>query len=271
MKKTNVIILGLIALISLGITVNLLFGSDESNELAEEDVELASGTNQVDLDRQLDKKEIRNHDEDDTSDDKPTEKQASYREESDINESNFGSDLKGTNESNSNSNEDNSNVKPSSESMKETTRSDLQDSISSEKNISEPSENEQSVEEKVDEKIPDQDLTNEDYPEEAIAEIVSLIIDARSNDGNSYLGEVTYDQGDTALDALLKFASQKGVSVKLAEDNSGEIFEIDGHTNNEDGGQWILYIDGYRSVNKPSSNKIAPNTTVRYHYKMNTE
>lgn len=270
MKKTNVIILGLIALISFGIIVNLLFGSDESNELAEEDVELASGTNQVDLDRQLDKKEIRDDDEDDTSDDEPTEKQASYREESDINESNFGSDLKGTNESSNNSNEDNSDEKLSSESMKEIPKSNQEDSISSEDNISESSENDRSVEEHTDEENPEQDSTNEDYLEE-ITEIVSLIIDARSNGGDSYLGEVTYDQGDTALDALLKFASQKGVSVKIAEDNSGEILEIDGHTNNEDGGQWILYIDGYRSVNKPGSNKIAPNTTVRYHYKINAE
>ncbi len=271
MKKTNVIILGLIALISLGITVNLLFGSDESNELAEEDVELASGTNHVDLDRQLDKKEIRDHDEDDAMDDRTTEKQASHREESETEELDLGSDLKGTNESNSNSNEDNSNVKPSSESMKEIPRSNQEDSISSEENISESSENDRSVEEHKDEETPEQDSTNEGYPEEEITEIVSLIIDARSNGGDSYLGEVTYDQGDTALDALLKFASQKGVSVKLAEDNSGEILEIDGHTNNEDGGQWILYIDGYRSVNKPGSNKIAPNTTVRYHYKINAE
>lgn len=271
MKKTNVIILGLIALISFGIIVNLLFGSDESNELAEEDVELASGTNQVDLDRQLDKKEIRDDDEDDTSDDEPTEKQASHREVSDTDESDFGSDLKGTNESSNNSNEDNSDEKPSSESMKEIPKSNQEDSISSEDNISESSENDRSVEEHTDGENPEQDSTNEGYPEEEITEIVSLIIDARSNGGDSYLGEVTYDQGDTALDSLLKFASQKGVSVKIAEDNSGEILEIDGHTNNEDGGQWILYIDGYRSVNKLGSNKIAPNTTVRYHYKINAE
>lgn len=270
MKKTNVIILGLIALISLGITVNLLFGSDESNELAEEDVELASGTNQTDLDRQLDKKEKRNEDE--ALNDETTEKQETYREESEKGDSDLGSDLKGTNESNDNSNEKHSDIKPSNESMKENPKIEPEDSRTSEKNVSESSENEPSVEGQTDEEIPNQDSTNESDSEEPITEIVSLIIDARSNGGDSYIGEVAYDQGDTALDALLKFASQKGISVKLAEDNNGgDILEIDGHTNREDGGQWILYIDGYRAINKAGANKIAPNTTVRYHYKMNAE
>lgn len=99
--------------------------------------------------------------------------------------------------------------------------------------------------------------------------MVSLIIDARQDGGNSYLGEVEYEQGDTALAALLKFASKRGFSVELAEDNGGDILEIDGHTSSEDSGQWILYINGYHAVNNAGANKIAPDTTVRYHYVIN--
>lgn len=53
MKKTNVIILGLIVLISLGITANLLFGSNESNGQVDEDSSLVTEINESESDDEL--------------------------------------------------------------------------------------------------------------------------------------------------------------------------------------------------------------------------
>lgn len=108
-----------------------------------------------------------------------------------------------------------------------------------------------------------------DRSQDSQSELIAITIDARQDGGDQYLGETDYQVGDTALDILLRFTQDRGISVTLANDRSkGDIYEIDGHQSGENQGQWVLYINGQRTVHQAGANKIAPGSNLRYYYQI---
>lgn len=271
MKRINAVILGIITMISLGLILNVLFSDNEYLGQSRRRTELVSNQNNTvdepDYLHEDDAEVLDDTDQDDDSteetdsDDSSIQEQPNSSTEKQQSDSNLEEGAQTQPEENNTDNEE-STENPQQNEQTQTSRAQQQpdsdgDSSEEEDNLSQ-----------VDEKP--LEPAEEDNEEEEVSNNVSIIIDARQNGGSHYIGEIPYERGDTALDILLRFTQNRGISVSLSNEMANRnIFEIDGHKISDIDGRWDLYINGYRSLHEAGANKITPNSTIRYHYNTN--
>lgn len=271
LKRINAVILGIITMISLGLILNVLFSDNESLGQSRRRSELVS--NQYDTD---DESDYLHEDDavvlDDTELDEDSTDETNH-DDSSIQEQPESNTEDQKNESQEEASKSQRENQMNSDELTENDQQDEQSNTSSQQHEQSEIDDNRSDEEHNDsqDQTDSQDAADEDVEEEEEIDYVSIIIDARQNGGSQYIGEIPYERGDTALDILLRFTQNRGISVSLSNEMANRsISEIDGHQISEIDGRWDLYINGYRSLHEAGANKITPNSTIRYHYNVNT-
>lgn len=293
LKKINAVIVGIILLVSLGLILNVLFSDKASRGLSDQrdfDVSREEGApNDSKRETQhQDPEEIKEETDSDSAEtdrlaDNETQEEGQLDEDSDSEtnnqESEDSSEALETSPENEEANQDNQlDTSDKSNGQDGQAQSDQgQAGGSNQSSQSSPNRSNQSrtenkakndqQNEKSQESQANENQDSGQEIQDSQTELVAITIDARQDGGNQYFGETQYQVGDTALDILLRFTQDRGISVILADDaTKGDIFEIDGHQTDEGYGVWVLYINGQRSVHQAGANKIAPESNIRYLY-----
>lgn len=268
LKKLSRVIIGVILMVALGLVLNVLF-ADRASRGTSDQRDYENSSQEVTQDRQ-DDAEVLEVDQDandqpdaDESDDSSEDQELAQQqdqtnqnqEEPVAEDSNIQTD-----QGQPAGNGENAQGEPSQEETGLTQDNTDDSSQSSQDNQSDNGQASQSEES-------EQKTDENPEEEEPTQEPVSITIDSRQNGGSYYSGEIRYEQGDTALDILLRFTQNRGLSVTLVDEyGSGEIYEIGGHEMGEGRGQWELYINGQRSLYPAGANKITPGASLRYQF-----